>query len=225
MSSGRRRLILFTRFPIAGKVKTRLIPALGLEGAAALHRRLVVRTMRAALLGCREAGAELEVRFDGGSESAMRHWLGDACSYQPQGAGDLGQRMGRAVAQSFADGASRCVLIGSDCPELDGDLMAKAFNLLKSNSAVVGPAEDGGYYLLGLNREMPDLFAGIAWGTDSVLQRTIAVLARNGVNPARLKQLGDVDRPEDLILWERTTRCEESEASGVSVVIPGLTEA
>ena len=77
MISQRRRLILFARYPVAGQVKTRLIPALGADGAAALHRRLVLRTLRTALAACRQADAELEVRFDGGSEDAMKHWLGD----------------------------------------------------------------------------------------------------------------------------------------------------
>src|SRR4051812_16355954 len=105
MPAERKRLILFTRFPVAGQVKTRLIPALGSDGATALHRRLVLRTLRAALAGARQTGAELEVRFDGADRTAMRHWLGDFCEYRAQRDGNLGERMARAMAESFQAGA------------------------------------------------------------------------------------------------------------------------
>ena len=118
MSEDRRRLILFARYPVPGKVKTRLIPALGAEGAAALHRRLVLRTLRTAHKACRAASADLEVRFDGGTEQAMSHWLGDSARFLPQGAGDLGERMARAFEESFRSGSPATVIIGSDCPGL-----------------------------------------------------------------------------------------------------------
>src|SRR5437868_5479445 len=171
MSHGRKRLILFMRFPMAGRVKTRLIPALGAEGAAALHRRLVLRTLRTALKCCAEIDAELEIRFDAGSEGVMRHWLGDCCLYREQGVGDLGQRMARAFERCFEDACAACVIIGSDCPGLTPEILTTAFGLLKGNSVIIGPATDGGYYLLGVTHQMPELFRGIDWGTDVVLRQ------------------------------------------------------
>src|SRR5438067_34760 len=112
MAANRPRLILFARFPIAGRVKTRLIPALGAEGATALHRRLVLRTFRTALTFCVSHNVELEIRFDGASERAMRHWLGDGWLCRPQTDGDLGQRMARAFEDSFHEGATATVIIG-----------------------------------------------------------------------------------------------------------------
>src|SRR5690349_3333853 len=96
IAASRPRLILFARFPMAGEVKTRLLPALGAEGAAALHRRLVLRTFRTAHAMCARENVDLEIRFDGGGERAMRHWLGDGCLCRAQHEGDLGQRMARA---------------------------------------------------------------------------------------------------------------------------------
>src|SRR5215510_15892267 len=108
----RRRLILFTRFPLAGRVKTRLIPALGSEGACALHRRLVLRTLRTADAACQTSGADLEIRYDDGDVEAFHHWLGQRwCRAQIQG--DLGKRMADAFEQSFQEGAPESVLIGS----------------------------------------------------------------------------------------------------------------
>src|SRR5437879_2885629 len=133
MSRDRKRLILFTRFPLTGRVKTRLIPVLGAEDATALHRRLVVRTLRTALKCCDEIDAELEIRFDGGSEDAMRHWLGDSCLYCEQGKADLGQRMARAFEDCFEEGCAASVIIGSDCPRLTSEILARAFERLEGS--------------------------------------------------------------------------------------------
>jgi len=127
MSGSRRRLILFARFPEPERVKTRLIPLLGAEGAAALHRRLVLRTLRTALAAGRAADAELEIRFTGGDENAMHHWLGDGVICRAQSDGDLGRRMEDALEDSFREGARATVIIGSDCPELTADRLAAAF--------------------------------------------------------------------------------------------------
>jgi len=221
----RRRLILFARFPIAGKVKTRLIPALGAEGAAALHRRLVLRTLRAATTACQSAGFELEVRFDGGTEDQMRHWLGLRGPCRPQSEQDLGQRMASAFADSFHDGAPSAVIIGSDCPGLTPGLLAAAFDRLSETPVTFGPANDGGYYLIGLNRMMPQLFSGISWGRETVLADSLRALAKAGLKPALLDPLDDLDRPEDLPAWQRITEREEADLGSISVVVPALNEA
>ena len=224
MSEDRRRLILFTRYPLPGRAKTRLIPALGAEGAAALHRRLVLRTLRTAQKACRAGLADLEVRFDGGTQQSMSHWLGDSARFLPQGAGNLGERMARAFEESFRCGSPATVIIGSDCPGLTPDVITAAFARLTETPVVLGPAKDGGYYLIGLSRPMPDLFRGIPWGTDRVLADSLAVLQRRGCKPALLEPLQDIDRPEDLPAWRRIVASEDARLDRVSVIIPALNE-
>jgi uncharacterized protein len=223
MSQGR-RLILFARYPVPGRAKTRLIPALGAAGAAALHRRLVLRSLRTASQACQAVPADLEVRFDGGTEQAMSHWLGDSAHFVPQGTGDLGERMAGAFEQSFDTGSRATVIIGSDCPSLSPEIIRAAFARLKQTPVVLGPSWDGGYYLIGLSRPMPELFRGIPWGTDRVLADSLAVLQRRGCKPALLDSLEDIDRPEDLPAWRRVAATEDDRLEKVSVIIPALNE-
>src|SRR5258705_12763973 len=138
---GRKRLILFTRYPLPGRVKTRLIPRLGPAGAAGLHRCLVLRTLRTARAACEQVGADLEVRFDGGSEDAMHHWLGEEVRLNKQGDGDLGERMVQAFEESFRDGSPATIIIGSDCPTLTAPILGTAFDRLTNSRVVLGPAK------------------------------------------------------------------------------------
>jgi len=224
-ASDQQRLILFARFPIAGRVKTRLIPALGAERAAALHRRLVLRIFRTALAFCRRQSVELEIRFDGGSEREMSHWLGDGWLCRRQSDGDLGQRMAHAFEDSFQEGTTAAVIIGSDCPMLAPEILATAFRSLEKAPAVFGPATDGGYYLIGLRRLVPDLFQNIPWGTESVFARSREILEHAGIKPVLLEPLDDIDRPDDLPAWKSAIAREEADLSRASVVIPALNEA
>lgn len=219
-----KRLILFTRYPVLGEVKTRLIPALGREGAAALHRRLVLRALREAVEACRTITASLEVHFDEGTENAMSHWLGEPARFVSQGTGDLGARMARAFDESFRAGSTATIIIGSDCPELSADVLARAFSHLAEVPVVLGPALDGGYYLIGLSRPMPELFCNIPWGTDRVLADSLAVLHRHGCQAALLDPLGDIDRPEDIPAWRRIAAADDTCLERVSVIIPALNE-
>jgi rSAM/selenodomain-associated transferase 2/rSAM/selenodomain-associated transferase 1 len=225
MTESRRTLLLFARYPVPGQVKTRLIPALAPEGAAALHRRLVLRALRSAREACRAVPADLEVHFDGGTEQAMSHWLGDDARFVPQRAGDLGDRMAGAFEESFRTGSTATVIIGSDCPSLTPDVIIEAFARLTEAPVVLGPARDGGYYLIGLSRPMPELFRGIPWGTDRVLADSLAVLRRLGCKAALLNPLADVDRPEDLPAWRQIAEVEDTPLDQVSVIIPALNEA
>jgi len=107
-----KQLIVFTRFPMPGKTKTRLIPHLGADGAARLQREMTEHTVRQA----RKTGAKIEIRYTGGSAGQMCNWLGKDLHYAEQGGGDLGERMAHAFEEAFAGGAERVVLVGSDCP-------------------------------------------------------------------------------------------------------------
>lgn len=208
-------------------MKTRLIPAVGAAGAAALHRRLVLRTLRVARAACDATGAELEIRFAGGDVRTMRHWLGDGWLGRPQAGDDLGERMAGAFEDSFREGSPATVLIGTDCPALTAEVLGAALAALdgpNGAAAVLGPAVDGGYYLIGLKRAQPELFRGIPWGTDGVLARTEALLEQAHVRPVLLPVLSDLDRPEDLAHWTTIAEADE-DLTRISVVIPALNEA
>ncbi len=182
------RVSLFARWPEPGKAKTRLIPALGAAGAADLHRRLTERTVATVLA----AGLRCEVRTTGADAAAFRGWLGPDVALVDQGEGDLGQRLAGA-AQSLP-----VLLLGADIPGLQPHHLTAAAAALANAPAVIGPAADGGYWLLGLAAPAPQLFENIAWGTDTVFADTVARLSPP---PVLLETLADLDRPEDLAAW------------------------
>ncbi|MEE4608369.1 MAG: TIGR04282 family arsenosugar biosynthesis glycosyltransferase, partial [Desulfobacteraceae bacterium] len=196
------RLIVLTRYPAPGRAKTRLIPALGADGAAEFQRRMTERVLGQveALVArrahsVRDAGVtvsgdpahtpaarqpvSVEVRFEGGDPERMIQWLGPQWTYRSQGEGDIGARMAGALAAAFAEGSATAVLIGTDIPDLSTVILAEAFQRLADHDIVIGPAADGGYYLIGVRRERfaelaPRLFQGIAWGTENVLRDTLS---------------------------------------------------
>jgi hypothetical protein len=166
----------------------------------------------------------LELHFDGGTEQSISHWLGNSGHFVPQQGGDLGERMSGAFEESFRNGSTATVIIGSDCPGLTPDVITEAFAHLTETSAVLGPAQDGGYYLVGLSRPMPELFCSIPWGTDRVLADSLAVLQRRDCKAALLKPLADIDRPEDLPGWNHIATREDNCLDKISVIIPALNE-
>jgi uncharacterized protein len=220
----RERLIVFTRYPQAGKTKTRLIPALGSQGAARLQRQMTERTLAHAQWLQEQRPVTIEVCFAGGTHDRMRRWLGSGLTYRPQGAGTLGDRLQQAVETAFAQGSERVTIIGSDCPGLDVPLFAKAFDALTDHDLVLGPASDGGYYLIGLRRSIPALFENIDWGTERVWQQTMKTARSLELSIAELPVLNDVDRPEDLSVWE-TIREQDNTTPKISAIVPVLNEA
>ncbi|MFA7383832.1 MAG: TIGR04282 family arsenosugar biosynthesis glycosyltransferase [Desulfurivibrionaceae bacterium] len=192
------RLILFTRYPEPGRTKTRLIPALGAHGAAALQRRMSEVLVGQMTQFASLSPASLEIRYAGGSRQAMEAWLATDIPCLDQGEGDLGARLHRSFAQAFAQGARTVVAIGADCPGLTPPLFAQAFAALATKELVLGPARDGGYYLIGLTRPTPALFAEIPWGSGEVLAATMKQAQALNLSTHLLETLADVDRPEDL---------------------------
>jgi len=224
------RLIIFTRYPEPGKVKTRLIPTLGAEGAAELHHWMAVRTLAQVrrFLGQSAGARSIEVRFEGGSQAMMRQWLGPDLEYRPQGEGDLGRRLGRAFKQAFAAGMERVVIIGTDCPGLTWQRIQKALEEMERRNLVLGPAKDGGYYLIGLRRvasckKIGELFSDIPWSTDQVLRETVGRAKGLGLSFALLEPLPDVDRPEDLALWQQEAGVPPP--AYMSIILPARNEA
>jgi rSAM/selenodomain-associated transferase 1 len=194
-----RTLIVFARAPVPGRVKTRLVPLLGAAGAARLHAQLVERTLRTALA----SGFDSVVLYcSPGTGSGFFKELRKrfAVCLRSQGNGDLGERMVRALRRH--PGA---VLIGSDCPALrPADLRAAARALQEGADAVLSPAEDGGYALVGMRRAARAAFRGVRWGSPQVLAQTRARLKRLRWRWKELRTVWDVDRPEDVARLRRS---------------------
>lgn len=214
-------LILFTRLPRSGHAKTRLIPALGADGAADLQRRMTRLTVARAWSFCAAApGRRLVIAHDGGSENEMREWLGPL-NFLPQGEGDLGARLHRCVAAEFSRGARAVIVIGADCPRLDHGILDSAARALETSEITFGPASDGGYYLVGLRKATPEIFSNIPWGTGEVRAVSLQRARQAGCEPTLLAQLHDVDEPPDLP--DALAALDESRR--VSVIIPTWNEA
>jgi rSAM/selenodomain-associated transferase 1 len=187
-------LHLLARAPVAGQVKTRLIPALGAQGACDVQQMLLMRALQLPATGFSERFLWLD-GLPTAQLQASANALGWTLVEQP--AGDLGERM-RLIATLGLAESDGVVLIGNDCPAIDSGYLQVACAALDDHSVVIGPAEDGGYVLLGLRKKEVNLFADMPWGTDQVLALTLQRLSQQGCVPALLPTLWDVDRPEDL---------------------------
>ncbi len=190
--------MIFAKAPTPGRVKTRLVPALGEQAAAALHRQLAERTLGTALaagLGQVELWCAPETEDAFFAACAKQHGV----ELRAQGKGDLGMRMARALESALAQG-SVGLLIGSDCPALTAEYLREAAAALREGcDAVIGPAEDGGYVLIGLARgPAAPLFEDMVWGGATVMEETRRRLAGRKLRWRELATLWDVDRPEDL---------------------------
>lgn len=197
-------LIVFTRYPQPGQTKTRLIPRLGAEGAAALQRQLTEHTLNTVQAWLAQQTqpdpTDVVVCFTGCDRPMMQTWLGEQWTYRAQGTGDLGDRLLRAF-QDAASERDRVIAIGIDCPGITPPILHQAVAALHTHDLVLGPAVDGGYYLIGMKQVIPDLFTGIAWSTDQVLAQTMAIAQALNLSIAMLEPLADIDYPEDLAVW------------------------
>lgn len=197
-------LIQFAKSPIPGRVKTRMLPALSAAQACALHQELLewtCTTLCAAGLG----DVELWVSGDSGHQ-AFNYGLEQGVSaIQLQSGDNLGARMCHALADGLAR-YRRVILVGSDCPSINRQYLSEAEQVLDSNSVVLGPADDGGYVLVGMSELCADIFEGIAWGQDTVWADTVRILEARSVNWKGLASLPDIDRPEDLPAWHAIQR-------------------
>ncbi|MBW6520088.1 MAG: TIGR04282 family arsenosugar biosynthesis glycosyltransferase [Desulfoarculaceae bacterium] len=195
-------IILFTRYPEPGRCKTRLIPALGRNGATRLHQEMTYQVL-AQLARLTTAHPHLlEIHHDGGSQARMRSWLGAGHHYHRQADGDIGCRMQAAIIRHLGR-AQRLLLIGSDCPDLSAAIMAEAFAALTTHDLVLGPAYDGGYYLIGVGAEISalichDLFQDIPWSTAAVYTTTKKRAEQHRLRCHTLARLHDIDTPADL---------------------------
>ena len=200
-SQSRLRLIIFTRCPDPGRCKTRLIPTLGTAGATALHESLVGHTFAWATTLAKRENIDVEVYFTGENLDQLKLLSGERGAqsrFRRQTTGDLGKRLAEACDVAFSDGCSRVVVVGTDCPALDDRIVSAAFKQLERNDLVIGPAADGGYYLIAMRRRSPKLFQDISWGTSAVLRETLCRAEGANMTVSKLQILEDVDRPADL---------------------------
>ncbi len=190
-------LIVFAKAPVAGTVKTRLIPALGAEGAAALAARLLEHTLAAGMAAGFDQ-VELCVAPDSSHPAFGALAAAHGLALTVQGEGDLGARMDRALTRVLRD-HRHAVLIGTDAPALDSARLRDAARALHDADAVFVPALDGGYALIGLRRAQPALLQGIAWGTALVMAQTRERARTAGLTWAERDPVPDIDEPADLI--------------------------
>ena len=193
-----RCLLVFAKAPVLGHVKTRLQPIYSPQQSVDLHTQLVngCLLMAATVSDC---VTELWVG------SAHHGWSDLSHRYQfdilQQQGEDLGDRMSHAFQQTLTT-APKAILIGTDCPFITRSYLLDAFDKLDEYDVVIGPAEDGGYVLIGLTAEQSDLFTGISWGSDRVLTETVEKIKELELRYKLLPTLRDIDRPEDVVYWQ-----------------------
>jgi uncharacterized protein len=186
-------VIIFVRHPEKGKVKTRLAATMGDEKALAVYKLLLQHTYSLIQNG------KIPVYVYYADEMVQDDlWQGAFIIKKQQSQGDLGNRMSNAFSEVFAAGHQKAVIIGSDCYELTASVIIAAFNALEENDAVIGPATDGGYYLLGLKKLIPAVFEDIVWSTNTVKDETVRIIQENNCSFSLLQMLTDVDEEKDL---------------------------
>ncbi|MBG3875796.1 glycosyltransferase [Desulfovibrio oxamicus] len=211
-------VLFFVKYPEPGAVKTRLASVMGAEAAAAMYRHFV-QDMLAELV---QVKADLRICCDTGTApcggdgtpggqdalAACKAWLGPQHAYQPQQGDDLGERMRTALADAYAAGYERAVVLGSDIPDFPHELAQKALDDLDLHDAVIGPAFDGGYYLIGFRRDrfLPGVFDGMEWSGATVYAATMERLEAARLDVVRLPEWNDVDTMWDLNVLYRTNR-------------------
>ncbi len=185
-------VLIFTRNPELGKVKSRLAKGVGQENALEIYKKLLSHTKDVvSTLNCtKRVGYSVKVRDNDMWDNAIFE------KFQQEGE-DLGVRMYNAFQEAFADGYDNVLIIGSDLYDLRASHINEAFNALQSNDAVIGPAQDGGYYLLGMNKLVKDVFYNKEWGGDTVFEQTMKNLSTKSVH--KLTMLNDIDYAEDLL--------------------------
>lgn len=209
-------LIVFVKEPRPGATKTRLIPALGPEGAAELYRRLAAEEIRRTTPRDQEY-ERLFFYAPAEAGATLREWLPGE-TLLPQAGDDLGARMSGAFDEAFRRGAARVAIVGTDAPFVARETVLEALGALAEHDLVLGPAHDGGYYLLAVDRPRPELFRGIAWSTGSVLSATVERAGTLGLRVRLIEPLRDIDTLEDV-------RAEWARLEPLLASAPGLAAA
>lgn len=190
-------LLIFVKYPEPGKVKTRLAKNIGSENAAILYRKMAESIIYEL---SKLTDYKKIIFFDPPDRKKdVVGWLKfNGLSFISQEGNSLGEKMSNAFSHAFSLGAANAVVVGTDCPQIATETIEKAFEKLETSDVVIGPSYDGGYYLLGLRRLIPELFYDIDWGTNLVFDQTMKRLRRDRIKSECLEMLRDVDTVEDL---------------------------
>lgn len=189
---GGKLLILLTKLPEAGNVKSRLAAEIGAEQAATVYEKLLRHTLQQMKL----CSAYSLIALEGNPEIFTEKF--GAWALEPQHGADLGERMKAAFESAFSKKHEQVVLIGGDCPEISSEILESAFEKLNANDLVLGPSYDGGYYLIGLKQSEPSLFENMQWSHERVLEKTLRRALNRGLSAALLPTLRDIDELADL---------------------------
>lgn len=193
-------LIIFVKYPEPGKVKTRIARELGDERAAKIYSHMAGTIIKeVSSSDCYRS----VIFFDPPErEKEIKGWIGSG-SFIPQRGNTLGERISNAFGAVFSRGADKAVIIGTDCPDVSQETVEDAFGSLAEKDAVLGPAEDGGYYLLGLRSHAPEIFRDIDWSTDRVLDQSIKRINERRLSLKLLETLTDIDTVNDLSKYHK----------------------
>ncbi len=191
----RQAIIIFTRVPVPGRTKTRLMPFLTGEECAQLHKRFIFDTYEA----CRHAGADLLLFYTPDEEGELlKQMLDGQLIFLPQSGCDLGERMENAFGIAFRLGYEKAVLIGTDIPQITTDILKKALDDLEEYDIVINPTIDGGYYLIGMTKEHEKVWRIEHYGTNTVIHNTLKQLKAEGLKTKVGRVCRDIDTKEDL---------------------------
>ena len=228
----KKAIIIFTRVPIPGQTKTRMMPALSPKGCARLHQCFLKDIYRE----CTKVGADLFVCFTPeGQEKGLFPIFGQQATYFPQCGENLGERMYHAIERVLENGYEACALIGTDIPELRRQHLERAFAILEKKDVVFGPTEDGGYYLVGMKTPVKEVFEKQTYGHASVLENVAERLKASGISYGYGDMLADMDVPADLYRYRRKMRTKKRlqktetgkylmRTSRISIIIPVYNE-
>ncbi|MBT3392754.1 MAG: glycosyltransferase [Elusimicrobiaceae bacterium] len=194
MTNNKNAIICFLKYPETGKVKTRLAKDIGDINATNFYKQIAQETVQKA----KQTNADIFIFYSPPQNINLKKfktWLGKDFEYKPQQEGDLGCKMTNAFIEVFAKNYSKIVIIGSDIPQITPEILGRAFSLLEKGDTVIGPSPDGGYYLLGFNKNsfFPQVFENIEWSTDTVYKETISKLEKFAKTYLTLESLEDVD--------------------------------
>jgi rSAM/selenodomain-associated transferase 1 len=204
MSIGTTALVIFIRFPRPGKVKSRLARTLGPEKATVFYQLCTQQIIRELDRAPGELNKYLSYS-NNSDKDEIRHWVGSRFRLIPQVEGDLGQRLEQSLRGLLQGGSGKVIIMASDVPDLSTDIMNDAVSVLDNHDLVIGPCNDGGYYLIGMKKPHGELLKGISWSTDKVLEQTLAIADKQGLSIFSLITLRDIDTGEDMKEWVQSS--------------------
>jgi uncharacterized protein len=231
------KIILFTRLPEEGKTKTRMFSKLSPKECCELQSEMTKHMIKKISRLYSKQNFDFEISYNSESKNGqklMENWLGKEYKYKKQIGSNLGEKLKNSFQSSFQSGFENVIILGSDIPDIDHRKhLSQAFSLLRnSTDSVVGPSEDGGYYLIGLNKKQcenknwEELFNNITWGTKYVFDETVSILKTFNISVSLLEKLNDVDYPEDLEIWNQSKlEMKSTESVKISIIIPVLNES